>query len=109
MSTVSLAEGIARGTVEINFQDFHGMVGCIENFQDVTRVIHDVTLLDTENRKRHRQGNLHRFTCQVIRRIIPIFEQNSVIFPEKPLIWLTDAKDQEILTEDVVNIPKTSN
>ena len=48
MSRLSLVEGIACGVVEINFQDLHGVIGCIENFQDVTYVIYDVTLLDTQ-------------------------------------------------------------
>ena len=63
ISRVSLVEDIGCGAVEIHFQDVAWCdIGCIEKFQDVTCVILDVTLLDTENRKRYRQGNLHRFT-----------------------------------------------
>ena len=41
-SRVSLAQGILRAA------------WCLKKFQYIICVIHDVTLLDTENRKRHR-------------------------------------------------------
>ena len=53
VSGVSLAEGIVHGAVKINCP----VAWCNRlhrEIQDIIRVIHDVTLLNTENRKRHR-------------------------------------------------------
>ena len=55
MSRLSLVEGIACGVY--GGDKFSGFAWCDRldrDFQDVTCVIHDVTLLDTENRKRYR-------------------------------------------------------
>ena len=42
------AEGIAHSAVEINFQNLPGVIGCIQNFQDVTCVIRNVTFCSTQ-------------------------------------------------------------